>query len=438
MKPRLIPLYFKSGKDREFEQMLSGMRKMLVDEAEILSPQPVGSKLPDAEGALFLQLIGDAFAQINDIKKIKLPLIIITSEFGTVNIWDWEIVSIFRSHGMTVFAPYTRELTSAICRSLGLKKEMQETKFLVFQDNPGQGFQPEIFKRFYWWEKSCSKRIKEKFGIQIIKESYKKLGAAAKKISDNNAAAAAKALSLDVSSVSSKSLYSALKLYLALKNRAMQDPHIQGMGTNCLNESHFSDTTPCLAWCLLYEEMGIQWACEADTVSLTTQFLLGRSLKAPVIMSNVYPFLVGNAALKHERIKAFPKVDEPENHLLIVHCGYFGLAPKSCCSQWALKPKVLAIVNDNATAVDARLPQGKVTLVKLDPTFNKLMVIAGSIVDYVQYPGSDCRNGAVICIKDGHKLMKSFYSHHYGIIAGDRIPEIDFIAKTFGLVLEEY
>jgi L-fucose isomerase-like protein len=210
------------------------------------------------------------------------------------------------------------------------------------------------------------------------------------------------------------------------------------MGTNCLNESHFSDTTPCLAWCLLYEELGIQWACEADTVSLTTQFLLGRSLNTPVIMSNVYPFLVGNAALKHERIKAFPAVDEPENHLLIVHCGYFGLAPQSCTSQWALKPKVLSIVNDNATAVDARLPEGKVTLVKVDPTFNKLMVIAGAIVDYVQYPGSDCRNGAVIRIKDGHKLMKSFYSHHYGIIVGNRIHEIDFVARTFGLVLEEY
>ena len=34
------------------------------------------------------------------------------------------------------------------------------------------------------------------------------------------------------------------------------------------------------------------------------------------MMTNLYPFLMGQAALAHERIPHFPAVDEPENHIL--------------------------------------------------------------------------------------------------------------------------
>ncbi len=57
-------------------------------------------------------------------------------------------------------------------------------------------------------------------------------------------------------------------MYLAIKEEVEKDPDIKGAGINCLNESFYSDTTPCLAWSLLYEEKGLVWACEADTISL--------------------------------------------------------------------------------------------------------------------------------------------------------------------------
>ena len=112
------------------------------------------------------------------------------------------------------------------------------------------------------------------------------------------------------------------------------DPSIQGAGINCLNESEYSDTTPCLAWDLLYQDRRLIWACEADTLSLLTLFILERSLAAPVMMSNLYPFLMGGAALKHEKIDKFPDVPEPENHLLMVHCGFFGVVPRPFCDAW--------------------------------------------------------------------------------------------------------
>jgi hypothetical protein len=147
---------------------------------------------------------------------------------------------------------------------------------------------------------------------------------------------------------------------------------------------------------------------------------------------------MGMAALRHERIEKFPDVPEPENHLLAAHCGYLGVLPKSFSSKWQLRPKVLTIVDDNATAIDARLPTGELTLVKLDHTFTKLMLAKGHLESYVQYPDSDCRNGAVIRIKDGHKMMNSFYSHHNCLVTGYWDKEMVNLAKIFDLEIEEF
>jgi len=436
MKARLVPLYFKSGKNDEFDKQVDTLRNLLSKDAEILEPVKLGSHLPEAEAVLFPQLVGEAYKQINDLRKIGLPLLIVTSEFGTVAMWDWEIVSFLNSEGLTTFTPYDLELTKTICRALGLETELKQTKFLVFQDNPGEGFQASIFKRFFWWENRCIRLIKNKFGITIIKKSFKKLGEEAKQIPDEEAEKVLKQRRIRTQELPERALKSAIKLYIAIKRHLEADKSIRGVGINCLNESHFSDTTPCLAWNILFQESGIMWACEADIMSLTTKYLIHKSLNVPTMMSNIYPFLMGMAALKHEKIDRFPGVEEPENHLLVAHCGYLGVLPELFSTEWTLRPKVLAIVDENAAVIDARLPLGKVTLAKLDPTLSKMMVVKGNLENYVQYPRSDCRNGAVIKVQDGFKVMDKFYSHHYCLITGHRDEELNILAKVFGLEID--
>jgi len=34
----------------------------------------------------------------------------------------------------------------------------------------------------------------------------------------------------------------------------------------------------------------------------------------------------------------------------------------------------------------------------------KLLVVEGTLEGYAQYPGSDCRNGAVVRVENGHDL----------------------------------
>jgi hypothetical protein len=110
-------------------------------------------------------------------------------------------------------------------------------------------------------------------------------------------------------------------------------------------------------------------------MSMISKYLLHKSLGAPIMMTNLYPFLLGNAALKHERIESFPEVEaDPENHILVAHCGYMGVIPESFATEWSLRKKVLAIVDENASAIDARLPVGDITLAKLHPSMDKMTV----------------------------------------------------------------
>jgi hypothetical protein len=435
-KATLLPLYFDPGRDKEFDEQLARLRQMIGDLVDFADPQPLGAPVGEADAVILPQILGEAYRRLDAFETIKVPILIVTTEFGTLAMWDWEIKSWLASFGIQTIAPYSLEETRKICSALNVKKELRGTTFLIFQDNPGEGFQPSIFKRFYWWEKDATQGLETTFGVTIRRKSFKEFGAYAKAIPDEIAQTELESKDFPRDGLSLQSQLSAIKVYLALKEEITKDPSIRGMGINCLNESHFSDTTPCLAWDLLYDELGILWACEGDTMALMTKYLINKSLNAPIIMSNIYPFLMGQAALKHERIPSFPEVDaEPENYLLMAHCGYLGVCPRSFADEgtWTLRPKVLGIVDTNAHMIDARLPEGPCTLVKLDPALRKLMVMEGELTGYAQFTESDCLNGAVVRVKDGHRMMREVYSHHQCIMTGHSERDLGIMGEVFGL-----
>ena len=221
---------------------------------------------------------------------------------------------------------------------------------------------------------------------------------------------------------------------MLVKRDLDSDPDIISAGINCLNELRFSETTPCLAWNLLFEDRRMVWGCEGDLVSMLTEVLVAKTLDVPFMMTNLYPFLMGNAALNHEHIPNFPAVEsEPENYILAAHCGYLGVVPQSFSTQWTLSEKVLAIVDDNASAIDARLPEGEITLVKLIPPFDRISVIEGDLTVYAQFPGSHCLNGAVIRVPDGRRFVDEVVSHHYIITSGHNLNALEMVSNIFNL-----
>jgi hypothetical protein len=436
MKAILVPLYFENATDPDFLQQVDKLRTLLANEVEISTPVALGDSIPPADAVVFPQMLGKAYRMTDEIHSISLPRLVITSEFGTVSMWDWEINRYLHTQGITMISPSSLDQTRVLCRALALKRELRQTHFLVYQDNPGAGFQPEIFKRFYWWEAECTQRIADQFGVKITRKSFKELADSAKQIPDSEAAHVWKEWKsrIPVEGIPQRSLYSALKLYLAVKRDLSDDPLIHAVGINCLNESRFFDSTPCLAWNMLFEELGLYWGCEADTVTMLSKMIVHRTLDVPVMMTNLYPFLMGMAALKHEHIPNFPLVAEaPENHILAAHCGYMGVVPQSFTTQWTLRRKVLAIVDENATAIDARMATGEMTLVKLEPDFDTISVVEGMLEGYAQFSNSDCLNGAILRVSDGHHLLEELTSHHYVLTLGHNRVNLQLVAKIFGL-----
>ena len=441
MLAKVIPLYFKEGRDQDFDVQLQLLKELLEEYIEFLPEVGFGDPLPEADAVLFPQILGEAYRQLDHFRSIDVPILIITTEFGTMAMWDWEIIKYLRTEGIDVIAPYNMDQTKNLARALAVRRELKSSKLVVFQDNPGEGFQPEIFKRFYWWEDECSQRMFDKYGVTITKNSFLEMATAAKAIAEDEAEKVWEQWRdrLPLGDLRTSQRNSALKVYLKLRETLEADETIKAMGINCLNESHYSDTTPCLAWNMLYEEEKLIWGCEADTVVMLSKYMLHQSLDVPIMMTNMYPFLMGNAALKHEKIPYFPEVEgNPDNYILAAHCGYFGVVPQSFSTEWTLRDKVLAIVDDNATAIDARFPEGEMTLAKLHPDVETISVIEGDIEKYIQYENSDCINGAVLRVRDGHQLMSSLASHHYLILSGHRLPEIRQIAQVFDWKVEAF
>lgn len=443
-KAILQPLFLKEANERErkeYQEQIENLIKLYGEEAELLNPIALGDPIPaEADMAVFPQLIGAIFSHKEEAAGISVPIIILTSEFGTVEMWDWEIVNYLREElNLNVFSPYNVEMAKVILRSAAAKKQMgNHIKFLMFQDDPGEGMQAYIFKRFYWWEQECPRRIEEAFGVKIVFSSWKEVNERAKKISDEQAEKLWKERPVPCEGVPDKNIQKAVKVYIAIREIIEEIGDVCGVGSNCLNESFYSESTPCLAWNWLFEYDHIIWACEGDLVTLISKFILYSGLRKPIMMTNIYPFLVGMAALKHEKIQEFPEIEDSDNHALGVHCGYFGFAPQSFCDQWTMRPKVLEIVHDDAIVIDCRMRTGEVTMAKLHANMKKLTIIEAEIEDYVQYPGSDCRNGALIRYRNGngHKVMESLSSHHAIIIQGDVTPQLLQLAKVYGFETE--
>ena len=437
MKANLTPLYFREVTDPDFVKQLAILKDFLKDQADFLEPVKLGQSIPDdTDAVIFPQMLGDAFRQVDAFKTLPQPILVVTSEFGTVSMWDWEINSYLRSYGIKIIAPPNLDTTIKALKAIALRKELKGSTLLVFQDNPGEGYQADIFKRFYWWEDECIQSLEKKFGVNIVRKSFKKLGGDAQNISDEDAMAVWEEWKdrIPVGDITEHQILSAVKVYMAVKAEIQKDPSIIATGINCLNESDYSDTTPCLAWNMLYEEQNMVWGCEADLVVMMTEVLVGKSLGVPFMMTNLYPFLMGMAALKHEHIPYFPDVEgEQGNYILAAHCGYLGVVPQSFSTEWTCRGKVLDIVNNNAIALDARMKEGDITLVKLIPPFDTFSVVEGQLTKYAQFKDSHCLNGAVMKVPDGKRLLKELSSHHYILTNGHNLSDLEMVADVFDM-----
>ena len=435
IKAKVVPIRFKEINARElgeYKQQLEILNAIYGDVSEFMDTVVAGDPIPECDAIVFPQLIGAAYHYKDVLRQYDKPMIVITSQFGTVDMWDWELIAYMRSAGFNVFSPYNIELGKVIFRAIAAKEHMKGAKFLMFQDDPGEGMQAYIFKRFYWWEKECSEQIERFFGAKLIYKSWKAVNQRAAEIDAQKALDEFASWDIPCEGITEENKLNVARLYLAICEVIDELGGVDGIGANCLNESMYSNTTPCLIWNMLFEKYGIIWCCAGDTLTLISTYVLYQSLRQPIMMTNIYPFLVGKAAIHHEKIDDFPPVPNPENYALGVHCGYAVFAPRCFCSKWKMVPKVLAIVDEKAYMIDCELPTGDMVLAKINPSFDRITVIPGQLEKYVQFPRTDARNASLLHYSKGEKVMEELPSHHQMIITGRQQAAITQIARVFG------
>jgi hypothetical protein len=439
-RPRLLPVFLEDYQTTSFRAQFAALQVLSGDLVEWLEPAQI-SDAPkvQATAVVIPDMSGLAYRLLDEFSAINLPILIITSEFGTVSMWDWEIRDFLRRRGVETIAPTSLQEFHDLCRAVGVKERLSVSTMLAYQDNLGAGKQPDIFKRFYWWEDECVDDLEKSFGVSIERRSYKELWARALSVPSARLEAEMERTmpGVPISGLVRKAREDALRLKLALDDELDETPGVIAAGINCLNESETSTTTPCLAWNLLFEERGLIWGCEADLTSMITQFLTWETLRTPAIMTNLYPFLMGNAALKHEKIPFFPAVEKPENHILIAHCGFLGVIPQSWSTEWTLRPPVLEIVDPNAHAIDGRLPEGQMTIVKIASTMDRLVVTPADLTGYQQYANSDCLNGGVLRVEDGYRYAEGLPSHHAVIALTDVVRRLEVVGPVLGVGIEK-
>lgn len=435
LKAKIVPVRFKEANEREiteFDVQLDNLKTIYGDVAEFLEPVMMGDTISGANAIVFPQLIGACYNYRDCLKTYDLPIVVLTSSFGTVEMWDWEIVTYLREDRLSVFSPYSIELAKVTLRAMAVKSHMKTgAKFLMFQDDPGEGMQANIFKRFYWWEQQCTRQMEDAFGCKIVYRSWKEVNARAEKVSDEEAMDVFESWNIEHCELTDCQKILPAKLYIAIKEVIEEIGGVDGIGANCLNESMYCKTTPCIVWNMLFELEDIIWCCEGDTLTMLSTYVLYHSLKQPIMMTNIYPFLVGDAAVAHEKIDGFPKVNEPQNCALGVHCGYAGFAPRKFCTRWDVMPKVLEIVGENAHVVDCEFATGDITLAKITPSFKDITIIPAVIEEYIKFPNTDARNASLIRYNKGETVMEELSSHHQMIIGGRQEATLHQVAKVF-------
>ncbi|MEV0291607.1 hypothetical protein AB0H36_46405 [Kribbella sp. NPDC050820] len=432
----LQPVHLEGPDVPSFVRQLAALQQLSGGQLQWLPPIGLGEPVPAAAHAVIVpDMTGQAYRLLDEFRQIEQPILVVTSEFGTVSMWDWEIIDYLRERGVATIAPTSVEEYRDILGSLEARAQLSRSIMLAYQDDLGAGMQPDIFKRFYWWEDECVADLETNFGVRVERRSFRALARRAASVSEERVQTTAQRIgsTVPITGLSGAGQAEALRLYLALCDELDETPHVIAAGINCLNESATSPTTPCLAWNLLYEERGLIWGCEADLTSMITEAIVHRSLGVPVMMTNIYPFLMGNAALKHEKIPYFPLRSEPENHILVAHCGFFGVVPQSFATEWVLRSRVLEIVDPLGNAIDARFPTGPVTIVKISSDMRQLTATPAELTGYEQYENSDCLNGAVLRVANGYEFVESTPSHHVVLAVGDLSRRLDLLAAAWGL-----
>ena len=235
--PQLLPVFLEDSPTTAFTHQLDTLKQLSHDLVEWLPPVQI-SHAPQVKAAAIVvpDMSGLAYRLLAEFQAIDIPILIITSEFGTVSMWDWEIRDYLRRRAVDTVAPTSLGEFHDLCRAIGVKQRLAGATMLAYQDNLGAGKQPDIFKRFYWWEEECVEDLNRVHGVKVERRSYRELQARADRVSTSRLddEIARIAATVPIVGLAAEARDAGLRMKIALADELDETPGVIAAGINCL------------------------------------------------------------------------------------------------------------------------------------------------------------------------------------------------------------
>ena len=127
-KARVVPLAFSAAPDDGFHAQCEAIRRLLGDRLDLLPFAVLGDPVPECEAVILPQVLGQAYRRLDALEAIDVPILVVTSEFGTLSMWDWEILAWLRGEGVHAIAPSDLAQARRVCAALPVKRELRHRK----------------------------------------------------------------------------------------------------------------------------------------------------------------------------------------------------------------------------------------------------------------------------------------------------------------------
>lgn len=263
-------------------------------------------------------------------------------------------------------------------------------------------------------------KIRRKFGIEFVYITLEKLFHEYENIEEKDIEEIYKTLIGNVKEIkiSESQLKNAIKLYLAM-DRFRNQYEANMLTITCAEEIFYNKkVTPCLPL-VLFKDEGIPSSCEGDLSALLAMSFLMYISKKSAFMGNLWSL-------------------DPEKGLFRITHDVFPLKFYGIDKE----PKDYSLYDFHDKGYGAttyvEIPKGvTVTLARMHFSFDKILAFKAEILN--TYQGIACRETLDLKVENGKKLDKYLeeYGHHFSMIPGDYMSEIDYLASLFKVRLEK-
>ena len=231
---------------------------------------------------------------------------------------------------------------------------------------------------------------------------------------------------VDMGPASLRELCEVIRLYLAMEH-ILREQRADAFTINCLGDllrKRF--LPPCLALSRFNDE-GIVAGCEGDLNALITMMILRYTTDEPAIMGNLYPF-------RAERGPGFPPPEIRlsdtrqffrENRARLTH----DVIPLSLAGGKCVLQRYHG--TDKGLVPYADLPEGTVTLARLGPTINRLVVTVAQ-VEKVENT-IHCSFSLYLKFKDLKEYIRQSAGVHAVVSYGSHLKTLKRVADSVGI-----